>query len=353
MSDTSDRTRSGRTKPDEPLKPDLVAQPRHGERSDTAVPRPVTVDNFERAETDMYFASAARDGSLGTFEHRREPTPVDRQTVVRMNRDTLYSSAVFDLDAAPVTITLPDALKRFLSMEVIDQDHYVVTVVYGSGSHTFTQENVGTRYVMVAIRILVDPADPHDVDEVHALQDAIKVDQEKRGIFEIPNWDVASQKRIRDALAQLAATLPNSRGMFGARNEVDPVRHLIGTAVGWGGNPEKDATYVGVTPVRNDGKTVHSLVVKDVPVDGFWSITVYNSDGYMQANARNAYSINNITATKDVDGSVEVQFGGCDGESTNCLPIMPGWNYTVRLYRPRAEILKGRWTFPVAKPVRG
>jgi hypothetical protein len=50
-----------------------------------------------------------------------------------------------------------------------------------------------------------------------------------------------------------------------------------------------------ITPTRNDGVTVHKLVAKDVPVDGFWSITVYNADGYMQANPFNAYSLNNIT----------------------------------------------------------
>ena len=51
------------------------------------------------------------------------------------------------------------------------------------------------------------------------------------------------------------------------------------------------------------------------------------------------------------DGSVPVQFGGCDGKIDNCLPTPPGWNYLVRLYRPRAEVLDGRWTFPEAKPI--
>jgi uncharacterized protein DUF1214 len=70
---------------------------------------------------------------------------------------------------------------------------------------------------------------------------------------------------------------------------------------------------------------------------GFWSIAVYNSEGYIQKNEYDAYSLNNITASKSADGSVAVQFGGCDGKSRNCLPITPGWNYWVRLYRPRAE----------------
>ena len=58
-----------------------------------------------------------------------------------------------------------------------------------------------------------------------------------------------------------------------------------------------------------------------------------------------------ITGKKYADGSVPVQFGGCDGKIPNCLPIMKGWNYTVRLYRPRPEILNGKWKFPEPKPV--
>jgi hypothetical protein len=137
--------------------------------------------------------------------------------------------------------------------------------------------------------------------------------------------------------------------MFGSKNDVDPVRHLIGTAMGWGGNPEKDAFYLPVTPARNDGTTVHRLTVKDVPVDGFWSVIVYNAQGFMEPNPYNAYSLNNITARKATDGSVVVQFGGCDGKIPNCLPIVKGWNYLVRLYRPRAEILNGTWKFPEAQ----
>lgn len=95
----------------------------------------------------------------------------------------------------------------------------------------------------------------------------------------------------------------------------------------------------------------HQFTVKDVPVDGFWSVCVYNAEGYFEKNAQNSYSFNNITAKKNADGSVTVQFGGCDGSVPNCLPICPGWNYSVRLYRPRAEILNGSWTFPKAQPL--
>jgi hypothetical protein len=314
---------------------------------------PVTADNFARAESDLYFGNAVKDaGGVGKMFHRREPMQIDKQAVIRANRDTLYSSAVIDLDAGPVTVTLPDSGKRFRSMMVLNEDHYVVgNVEYRPGSYTFDKNKVGTRYVLIALRTLVDPNDPKDVAEVHAVQDATKISQKNSGKWEVPSWDPASQKKVRDALLALGSTIPDFKGAFGARGQVDPIRHLVGTATAWGGNPDKDATYLNITPSKNDGKTVYRLDVKDVPVDGFWSISLYNAEGYFQKNDANAYSLNNLTGKKNADGSITVQFGGCDGKVTNCLPIMPGWNYTVRLYRPRAEILRGKWKFPEPKPV--
>jgi hypothetical protein len=76
-----------------------------------------------------------------------------------------------------------------------------------------------------------------------------------------------------------------------------------------------------------------------------------HSEGYLQPNLDNVYSVNGATAKKGPDGSVTIQFGGCDGKVLNCLPITQGWNYTVRLFLPRREILDGTWRFPEAQPV--
>ena len=313
----------------------------------------VTADNFTRAETDEVFAGVVKQGGFGKFYNYRTLAPVVNQIVQRGNRDTLYSTGVFDLEAGPVTITLPEAGTRFLTMMIVDEDHYVFTVVYGAGRHTISTDKIGTRYALAAIRILVDPNDPKDVEQVHALQDAVKVEQPGGpGKFEVPNWDQASRKKVSNALVVLGQTIPDWRHAAGHRGEVDPIRHLILTATGWGLNPDKDAIYLSVTPKQNDGKTTYKLTVKDVPVDSFWSVSVYNAEGYFQANKENAYTFNSITAKKSADGSVTIQFGECDGKTPNCLPIIPCWNYTVRLYRPRKEILDGSWKFPKAQPAR-
>ncbi|WP_245497748.1 DUF1254 domain-containing protein [Rhizobium ruizarguesonis] len=311
---------------------------------------PVTVENFVRAETDLYFSAVAlKEGGFGKFEHHRELSAIDAQTIIRMNRDTLYSAVVVDLDAGPVTITLPDAGKRFMSLQTVDEDMYSPPAIYKHGPHTFTRKEIGTRYMIVGVRTLVDPTDPADLDAAHALQDKLKVEQKSPGTFEIPKWDQAGQNKIRKALIELGTTLTDTSRSFGTKDQVDPIQHLISAATTWGGNPRRDAIYLNFTPPNNDGKIVHKLHVGKVPVDGFWSISLYNADGYFQKNELNAYSLNNITAKNGADGSTDIQFGGCDGKGTNCLPIMPGWNYTVRLYRPHAEILDGKWTFPEAE----
>jgi hypothetical protein len=311
----------------------------------------VTIENYSRAQTDVNFAGVVKAGGFGKFQHGRDLAPPVQQGIVRPNRDTLYSFAVLDLDAGPVTITLPDAGKRFMAMQVVNEDQYTRATYYDVGAHPLTRAMIGTRYAIVVVRFLVNFSSKDDVGKVHALQDEVKLSQESVGTFEIPNWDEVSLKKVQSALLQLGTTISDTRGMFGAANDqVDPVKHLIGSAMLWGGLPEKDGLYLPITPERNDGLTIYKLKVTDVPVNGFWSLTVYNSAGYLQPNPANTYSVNSITARPETDGEVAIQFGGCDGKVTNCIPIAPGWNYTVRLFRPRQQILDGSWQFPPARP---
>jgi hypothetical protein len=319
-----------------------------------AEPQHVNAFNFARAESDLYFSNLLKkSGGLGVLFHDRTPTPIDKQVIVRMNRDTLYSSSVHDLAAGAVKVTMPrNSGGRFQSLQVISQDHYSPFVIY-DGTLELTQKNVGTRYVLLAFRTFVNPTDKSDIEAAHALQDAIKVEQAKTGSFEIPSWDKKSRDEVRKSLASLQSLGGTDDKVRMGRNasEVDPVAHLMATATGWGLNPKSAAMYFTVYPERNDGKTVHRLVLRDVPVDGFWSISVYNKDGYFEKNEFDAYSLNNVTAKKDADGTVTIQFGGCDGKTPNCLPIADDWNYSLRLYRPRAEVLDGRWTPAAPKPV--
>ena len=164
----------------------------------------------------------------------------------------------------------------------------------------------------------------------------------------MPDYDAASFDTTRNAVLTLSRGLTAFAGAFGRKDDVDPVKHLLGTASGWGGLPEHEAFYINVDPGFPTGE--YQVTVGEVPVDGFWSISVYNADGFFEANDRNAYSVNNITAAPNVDGTITVHFGGCGDDRPNCIPITDGWNYAVRLYQPRPAVLDGSWTFPAAQP---
>ncbi len=313
------------------------------------MPVPVTVDNFVRAETDrMFSVLQAQAAGVNQLKHNRAPTPIDDQPVVRMNRDTLYSIAIVDI-AQGATVTVPDGGARYISVMVVNQDHYINRILHDPGEYTLTVEEFDTPWVAVGVRILVDPADDADLATVNALQDELRVEAGSSRPFATPDYDRASFDSTRAAVLELGKHLASFDHAFGARQEVDPLRHLIGTAAGWGGLPDREARYVSVEPGLPVG--AYSVTVRDVPVDGFWSISLYNANGFFEPNDRGAYSVNNITAARNDDGSVTILFGACGNGRPNCLPIMDGWNYTIRLYRPRAEVLDGSWTFPALDQV--
>jgi hypothetical protein len=307
----------------------------------------VNVENFARAETAAQFdRMLPLMGGVNQWFHFRTPTPLDKQSVIRMNRDTLYSAAIVDISQG-ATLTLPDAGDRYLSVMVVNEDHYINRVFQGAGTYELTMAEFDTPYVNLSARTLVNAADPDDIKAVNALQDQFQITAASAKPYTHPDYDQASYETTFNALLELARGLPDSRNAFGKKENVDPIRHLLWTAAGWGGLPSNEAYYLNVEPNLPVG--AYQLTVKDVPVDAFWSISLYNKDGFFEKNDQDAYSVNNISGTPNPDGSFTIHFGG-DPASVNYLPLMEGWNYAVRLYQPRPEILNGTWQFPSVEP---
>jgi hypothetical protein len=305
----------------------------------------VNVDNFVRAETARMLADIQDSaGGVNTFRHNREPAPIEEQTVIRLNRDTFYSFAVVDL-AQGGQLTMPDPGDRYVSVMVVNEDHLINEIHHGAGTFPLTAERTGSRYALLAVRTLVDPDDPQDVATVCALQDRYRLEVASAEPFPVPHHDVASMDETRNALLQLARRLDALDRMFGSADDVDPVHHLIGTAAGWGGLPTSEAVYVGVEPRLPAG--TYAMTFSDVPVDAFWSVSVYNAQGFFEPNPSGTYTVNSVTGTPNPDGSVTVHLVSGDAQGLdNAIHTPEGWNLLIRLYRPRAEVLDGRWVPP-------
>ena len=306
----------------------------------------VNVDNFVVAETARMFAALqAAAGGVNTFRHNSEPAPIDEQAVVRLNRDTLYSFAIADISAG-ATLTLPEAGDRYMSAMIVNESHLINRIFHTAGSFELTPEEFGSPHVLIAVRILADPDDEADLAVVGDLQKGISVEARSSAPFVLAEYDAESLEETRGALLTLAKGVGGYRGMFGTAEEIIPVRHLIGTASGWGGLPESEAVYVGVDTALPPGS--YTMTMRDAPVDAFWSISVYNAEGYFEPNAAGRYTINSITAEKAPDGSVTVRFvDDPDTRTPNAIPVPPGWNLLVRLYRPKAAYFDGTWTVPL------
>jgi len=268
--------------------------------------------------------------------------------VIRMNRDTLYSSAVLDL-SKPATVIMPETGGRYQSLQVINQDHYSFAKTK-PGRYELTQEEVGSRYAYLIVRTFCDADDPDDIKATNALQDAMQIEGGGSGALDIPDWNIEQMMEARGALNTLLKLGASNVGAFGTKEEVDPIKHLVFTAAGWGGLPNKQTIADLGSVEKNDG-TPHVLTVKDVPVRAFWSVIVYDANGFIPENDLGIYSYNNVTAKPNADGSITIHFGG-DPDQINYLPIAAGWNYAIRMYEPGEEILDGSWTFPKIVPVK-
>ncbi|MDG1475069.1 MAG: DUF1214 domain-containing protein [Porticoccaceae bacterium] len=305
----------------------------------------VTALNYVQAKTaiqfDKYLARA--HGKVNTFSHGRRLVGIDQRSSKRLNRDTLYSVAIVDISEG-ASLTIPEAHGRYMSVQVINEHGFTNKIFHDVGQHDLTVKKFDTPFVLLLVRILVSDSIPDDLAKAHALQDKLTIISASQRLYTHPDYDAVSMGATTELLLLLSQGIHDNAQAAGTKAQVNPIKQLLLTAYGFGTLPESESYLLTVTPNLTAEKA-YALTVKDVPVDGFWSLAMYNKDGYFEKNKNNIYSYNDKSAKKNIDGSITLHFGG-DPLSTNYMPITEGWNYVVRMYRPRAELLDGRWIFP-------
>jgi hypothetical protein len=218
---------------------------------------------------------------------------------------------------------------------------------------------------------------PHLTDEpIIARMKKIGIEEGKS--FDISKVDPAIQKGLdsapqhaRQLMAWKTATL--ARVVNGWSMNTDTVgvygnyylKRAILTQVGLGANVPEDAIYplnlADDTGQPLDGAnkyTIHLEKGTTPPVEAFWSITLYDKDGFQVANTLNRFAVSSWMPFKyNADGSLDLYFQNeapsSDLES-NWLPAPKGlFNLTMRLYAPKSEALTGKWNPPPVVKDRG
>ena len=320
----------------------------------TSKPAQITTSNYAFAETEVILSEyvqkiskATCSGGVGVYRHLRTAMDPTDRTIVRPNFDTLYSFAVLDLKN-PATIVMPKT-DRLMILSIVSGEHYMPLVVSEPGSYSITEELVGTRYAFSIIRTQVNMNDASDIKKVASIQDKVKIIQSSKGEFvQTHQWDKEERLSMRsEYLKKQKNKKVTSKDMFGKKGEVSPENRNIGVAYGWGGLPEKAAVYP-VIPIPNSSSEM-VLTLKDVPIadNAFWSVTVYDKDGFVQGKN---FNINSSFAKAQSKNNYKLHFG-TDSSKENFLEIYPDSNATLRIYSPQKPYFDGSWKVPTLSTV--
>jgi hypothetical protein len=316
---------------------------------------PVTKANYAVAETEVILGDYVRKiakGTCGTgvgeFLHQKGAMDPKERTILRPNFDTLYSFAVLDLNS-PATVVLPET-DRYQILEVVNEEHWIPLETAKPGGYQLTKESMGSRYVLALVRTRVNMQDPEDLKKAGAVQDQIDLEQSAKGEFvSTNNYDMDEILAMRaDYNKRLAPEGVTSEMAFGKKGEISEEMRNFGVGVGWGGLTKKGAVY----PIPNsvDSTDPQTLTLKDVPSDprAFWSVTVYDKQGF---SVGEKYNVNSAFAKENEKGEYVIHFGG-DKSQDNYLDIYPGWNVVLRIYSPTEAYFNGSWTLPQFVPAK-
>jgi hypothetical protein len=205
-------------------------------------------------------------------------------------------------------------------------------------------------------RIGIEPGKSFEIDKldpaVRAALASAPADGQK-----LMEWKIRTLARVANYWSMNTDTM----GVYGNYY----LKRAIVAQVGLGANLPEDAIY----PLNlgdEDGKpldgankyTLHFEKGVTPPVNAFWSVTLYDSDGFQVANPLNRFAVSSwMPFAYNPDGSLDLYFQnespGKDKEA-NWLPAPKGgFNLTMRLYSPKSEALTGKWNPPPVTKVQG
>lgn len=298
----------------------------------------VTQENFPQAYTNLRFdAIVKKAGGINTFLEMPVPSSDPaKQFVVRMNRDTYYSTSIFDM-TGDVYITIPET-DKYVTIQIVDENHETQRMIYGAGRHKLTAK---TDHAFVIIRTL---------DE--NLRQNIKAEASSNKPFVVKNWDKDSFAKVEKAgNMDFSDGYDQSKAFGNKESGQTDYMNYVGVAGGWGGAMVEDNIYQTSPYMSTDG--CYEMTFIDPEAVYFWSATVYNGDGYMFNDV--AHISSEMNPVKNEDGTITIRFG-CDGQANN-IPIREGnttgkFNVLMRHYGPSDMVSNGEEGYDATKSIK-
>ena len=298
----------------------------------------VTQDNFPQAYTNLRFdAIIKKAGGINTFLVMPVPSSdPTKQFVVRMNRDTDYSTSVFDM-TGDVYVTVPET-DKYVTIQIVDENHETQRMIYGPGRHKLTAK---TDHAFVIGRAWDESARRN-----------LKVEASSAKPFVVKNWDKESFAKIEEAgNLDFSDGYDQSKAFGNKESGQTAYMNYVGAAGGWGGAMVEDNVYQTSAYMSTEG--CYEMTFIDPQAVYFWSATVYNGDGYMFNDVANISS--EMNPVKNADGTYTIRFG-CDGQENN-IPIREGnttgkFNVLMRHYGPSEMVSNGEDGYNPTKSIK-
>lgn len=312
----------------------------------------VTKANFALAETDRYMSEHSADHAINTIRHSREPSGPDNQFVITENMDVLYSHAVVDTEGG-ATITNP-TWDYFSVIQIIDENHYTLGVLYPGESVTLSPEDLTTgRYLFLNMRTGLKSTDDAGLKAAHAHQDKFSIKASSAEPYTPKGFDSASLDQVRAELVARAGEADKPELFFGRPEDIDPEMFLIATAKGWGGLPYKDAVYISTIVPEGEAAdgTCSAMTLPRPPLKfdegAFYSVTTYSDESWI---VEENFALNDRAAEANPDGSITFRYN-CEGKANN-MDVQPGWTQVIRLYQPESAEAIGAYVEAITSEVK-
>jgi hypothetical protein len=201
-------------------------------------------------------------------------------------------------------------------------------------------------------RIGIEPGQSFDLDKLDPTVKQV-LESAPAEAQKLMAWKVPTLARVANGWSMNTDTM----GVYGNYY----LKRAIVAQLGLGANLPEDANIGDETGRPLDGAsdyTIHFDKEMLPPVDAFWSITLYDQEGYQVANSLDRFALSSwMPLAYNPDGSLDLYFQnrspGADKEA-NWLPAPSGpFNLTMRLYAPKSDALTGKWNPPPVTKAHG